>query len=72
MEFIQQGIDKSLISFDEDRKYFTYTHQEKRCDCATRKKTPAHSPQAGLLFTFESRSGQFSATAADRFFTLRM
>ncbi|MCE7980897.1 MAG: restriction endonuclease subunit M [Caldilinea sp. CFX5] len=30
MNLIQQGIDKGLITFDEDGKYITYVHQNKR------------------------------------------
>lgn len=30
MDLIKQGIDKGLISFDEDKKYITYLHQNKR------------------------------------------
>jgi len=30
MDLIQQGINKNLISFDEERKYITYIHQSKR------------------------------------------
>lgn len=30
MNLIQEGIDKGLIKFDADKKYITYTHQNKR------------------------------------------
>ncbi len=30
MNLIQQGIDKNLIKFDDERKYITYVHQNKR------------------------------------------
>lgn len=30
MELIEQGIEKNLISFDENRKYITYIHQGKK------------------------------------------
>ena len=30
MNYIQEGIDRGLISFDEDQKFITYIHQNKR------------------------------------------
>ena len=30
MNLIEQGIAKGLIKFDEDRKYITYIHQNKK------------------------------------------
>ncbi|WGK69595.1 N-6 DNA methylase [Candidatus Haliotispira prima] len=30
MNFIQEGIDKGLITFDDERKYITYVHRNKR------------------------------------------
>ncbi|MDQ5770932.1 type I restriction enzyme HsdR N-terminal domain-containing protein [Thiothrix subterranea] len=30
MDLIKQGIEKGLISFDDDKKYITYQHQNKR------------------------------------------
>ena len=30
MNLIQEGIDKGLITFDDERKYITYVHQNKR------------------------------------------
>ena len=30
MSLIQQGIEKGLIKFDDEQKYITYIHQNKR------------------------------------------
>lgn len=64
MSLIQQGIQQSLISFDEDKKYITYIHQGKKRNYSNPEEQVQAEAFLTLIFSYGypvSRIAQFKS-----------